>query len=120
MGDNVGDVAGMGADLFESFVGSIIAAITLAKGDVVLTLLPFWISGIGVISCFIGYWFVSTEENAGQKELLHALHKAIYVSGVLVIVGAAISAAPCSKIVRPRAGTFSAASSSALRWRHCG
>jgi inorganic pyrophosphatase len=33
---------------------------------------------------------VSTEENAGQKELLHALHKAIYVSGVLVIVGAAV------------------------------
>merc|ERR1711968_299836 len=90
VGDNVGDVAGMGADLFESFVGSIIAAITLAQGDVVLTLLPFWISGIGVISCFIGYWFVSTEENAGQKELLHALHKAIYVSGVLVIAGAAI------------------------------
>jgi len=90
VGDNVGDVAGMGADLFESFVGSIIATITLAQGDVVLTLLPFWISGIGVISCFIGYWFVSTEENAGQKELLHALHKAIYVSGVLVIVGAAV------------------------------
>lgn len=90
VGDNVGDVAGMGADLFESFVGSIIATITLAQGDVVLTALPFWISGIGVISCFMGYWFVSTEENAGQKELLHALHKAIYVSGVLVIVGAAI------------------------------
>merc|ERR1719310_2051544 len=31
--DNVGDVAGMGADLFESYVGSIIAAATLAKRD---------------------------------------------------------------------------------------
>ncbi len=29
VGDNVGDVAGMGADLFESYVGSIIAACTL-------------------------------------------------------------------------------------------
>jgi len=34
VGDNVGDVAGMSADLFESFVGSIVAAVTLAKGDV--------------------------------------------------------------------------------------
>ena len=90
VGDNVGDVAGMGADLFESFVGSIIATITLAKGDVVLTALPFWISGIGVVSCFIGYWCVYTDENAGQKELLHSLHRAIYVAGVLVITGAAV------------------------------
>jgi hypothetical protein len=29
VGDNVGDVAGMGADLFESYVGSIIAPISL-------------------------------------------------------------------------------------------
>ena len=29
VGDNVGDTAGMGADLFESYVGSIIAAATL-------------------------------------------------------------------------------------------
>jgi inorganic pyrophosphatase len=94
VGDNVGDVAGMGADLFESFVGSIIATITLAQGDIVLTLLPFWISGVGVISCFVGYWFVSTDGKAEgkdlQKELLHALHKAIYISGFLVIVGSAV------------------------------
>jgi inorganic pyrophosphatase len=90
VGDNVGDVAGMGADLFESFVGSIVATITLAQGDVVLTLLPFWISGIGVISCFIGYWFVSTKDDAGQKELLHALHMGIYVAGFLVVIGSAV------------------------------
>ena len=90
VGDNVGDVAGMGADLFESFVGSIVATITLAQGDVVLTALPFWISGIGVISCFIGYWFVTTKDDAGQKELLHALHMGIYVAGALVIVGTAV------------------------------
>jgi len=91
VGDNVGDVAGMGADLFESFVGSIIATITLAKGDTVLIALPFWIAGAGVISCFIGYWFVSTKDDASQKELLHALHKAIYISGFLVIVLSAVA-----------------------------
>ena len=89
VGDNVGDVAGMGADLFESFVGSIIATMTLAKGDVVLIALPFWIAGIGVMSCFVGFWFVSTKDDASQKDLLHALHKAIYIAGFLVIAGSA-------------------------------
>merc|ERR1712190_363034 len=32
IGDNVGDVAGMGADLFESYVGSILATATLGAG----------------------------------------------------------------------------------------
>ena len=32
MGDNVGDVAGMGADLFESYVGAIIGTMVLGYG----------------------------------------------------------------------------------------
>jgi len=89
VGDNVGDVAGMGADLFESFVGSIIACITLANGDVALIALPIWLSSIGILSSFIGFFFVSTKKDATQKDLLHALHKAIYVAGFLVVAGAA-------------------------------
>ena len=34
MGDNVGDVAGMGADLFESYVGSIIGTMVLGAAMV--------------------------------------------------------------------------------------
>jgi H(+)-translocating pyrophosphatase len=90
VGDNVGDVAGMGADLFESFVGSIIAAITLADGDIALITLPLWIAAAGIVASFIGYWFVSTPKDAGQAELLHALHKAIYVSGFLVLIFSAV------------------------------
>jgi len=99
VGDNVGDVAGMGADLFESFVGSIIATITLAKGDTVLIALPFWIAGAGVLACFIGFFFVSTKDDASQKELLHALHKGIYVSGVIII---ALSAVICHLLFEGR------------------
>mmetsp|Transcript_11277 Transcript_11277/g.17147 ORF Transcript_11277/g.17147 Transcript_11277/m.17147 type:complete len:790 (+) Transcript_11277:77-2446(+) len=86
VGDNVGDVAGMGADLFESFVGSIIATVTLAEGDVALMALPFWLAGAGVLSSWIGYWFVSTKDDASQKDLLHALHKAVHSASFLVIV----------------------------------
>jgi len=32
VGDNVGDVAGMGADLFESFVGAVVAAGVMGSG----------------------------------------------------------------------------------------
>ena len=39
--DNVGDVAGMGADLFELFAGSTIAAATLANKGIVKIALPF-------------------------------------------------------------------------------
>jgi len=86
VGDNVGDVAGMGADLFESFVGSIIAAATIAKGDVNLVSLPFWIAGAGICASMIGYFFVSTKDGAGQKDLLFALHKGTLVSSLFVIV----------------------------------
>ena len=43
-------MAGMGADLFESFVGSIVATITLAQGDVVSRLFLF---GFLVLALFL-------------------------------------------------------------------
>ncbi|GMI08583.1 hypothetical protein TrVE_jg7390 [Triparma verrucosa] len=85
VGDNVGDVAGMGADLFESYVGSIIAAATLANGDAAKIALPFWIAGGGVVASLIGYFFVSTVENASQKQLMWALHKGTIVASTLVL-----------------------------------
>merc|ERR1719201_1469812 len=85
VGDNVGDVAGMGADLFESFVGSIIAAATLANGDTARIMLPFWVAGGGILAALVGFFFVSTKENASQKELMWALHKGTIVSSILVL-----------------------------------
>merc|ERR1719343_862969 len=62
VGDNVGDVAGMGADLFESFVGSILATATLARQDPNLMAYPFWLAAAGLMSSFVGYFFVRTKE----------------------------------------------------------
>jgi len=84
VGDNVGDVAGMGADLFESFVGSIIAAATLANGDAAMVSLPFWIAGSGIVASVIGFFFVSTVDNASQKQLLWSLHKGTLAASVIV------------------------------------
>ncbi len=68
VGDNVGGIAGMGADLFESYVGSIIAV--MAISFVLSTLksyeLPLMIAAFGIIASIIGYFFV---KGRGYKAL---------------------------------------------------
>ena len=51
----------MGADLFESFVGSVIAAAALANGDPTLVMLPFWVAGAGIFAAF----FILTDPVSG-------------------------------------------------------
>jgi Na+/H+-translocating membrane pyrophosphatase len=72
--DNVGDVAGMGADLFESFVGSIIAAATLANGDIAKISFPFWLAGAGVLASIIGYFCVSISDEGDDQFNLNEKH----------------------------------------------
>ena len=71
-------------------VGSIIAAVTLADGDIAKIMLPFWIAGAGIVAALAGYFAVGTKDDAGQKELMFALHKGTLVSSVLVIAFSAI------------------------------
>ena len=66
-------------------VGSIIAAVTLADGDLALVLLPFWIAGAGIVAAICGYFAVGTKDGADQKELMFALHKGTIVSSILVL-----------------------------------
>ena len=63
VGDNVGDVAGMGADLFESYVDSIIATMALAtvatgfamqNYGMEAIMLPLIIAGMGIFASIIG------------------------------------------------------------------
>ncbi|MBD3263545.1 MAG: sodium-translocating pyrophosphatase, partial [Candidatus Omnitrophica bacterium] len=89
VGDNVGDVAGMGADLYESYVDSIVATMALAaaaglglKG--VIT--PMLMAACGVVASLAGYFFVRTKEEASQKNLLRALRKGIWTAGGLVVL----------------------------------
>jgi K(+)-stimulated pyrophosphate-energized sodium pump len=88
VGDNVGDVAGMGADLRESYIGSIVATMALAvtagfglKG----VLLPLLIASCGVIASIIGFFFVKTKNEATGKQLLGALRKGIWMAALLVV-----------------------------------
>ena len=80
--DNVGDnVAGMGADLYESYVGSIISASALgvaAFSDQAFKAMaiPMVMAAIGIICSIIGTFFVRTDEQADQRTLLKALSRA--------------------------------------------
>merc|ERR1719330_494550 len=95
VGDNVGDVAGMGADLFESYVGSIVAAATLAGTDNRLVALPVLLASLGIFCSLVGYAMVGTEEegkgwNVQLSKLMWALEKGMYTAAVLFTVLAAI------------------------------
>ncbi|MBZ0167201.1 MAG: sodium/proton-translocating pyrophosphatase, partial [Candidatus Omnitrophica bacterium] len=80
-----------GADLYESYVGSIVAtaALGVAAGlGINGVTVPMFMAGVGIIASMIGMNFVNTKEDATQKSLLMALRKGIFISsGVVVVVG---------------------------------
>ncbi len=95
VGDNVGDVASMGADLFESYVGSIISAITLAfasplfkgEGKIAGAIFPIVLCAIGIIAAIISTLIVaSSKGNDPQK----SLNLGEYISTGLVLIASAV------------------------------
>ena len=97
VGDNVGDVAGMGADLFESYVDSIIATMALAAvaggfaavtyGDKAI-ILPLIIAGMGIFASIIGTLIVIV---GGGKNVYGALRNSLFISTALTAVFAGIA-----------------------------
>ena len=99
VGDNVGDIAGMGADIYESYCGAIIAssAIAATMGEsalnalgvecMVLLQLPLFLAVIGMISSLIGvgslHWFKKLKPAT-------ALRSTTMSAGVLFVILSAI------------------------------
>jgi len=89
VGDNVGDVAGMGADLFESYVGSIIAAMALgyaAGEENALVILPIFVAALGIVASIVGTFFVRAKD---ETALSGALFMGMFVASLLFAVLAA-------------------------------
>ena len=105
VGDNVGDVAGMGADLFESYVDSIIATMTLGaiaifsvnldKGLVpdqaAAWFLPMLVAAGGILASIIGIFLIRVGEKLEMKALLNALRRGTNISAILAAVFAFLS-----------------------------
>jgi len=87
VGDCVGDTAGMGADIFESYVGSSIAAMVLAfenyGGDLLYVSLPIMLASIGLLSSVVGLFSLYLF----RAKLASMLHGATYVALALFLGG---------------------------------
>lgn len=98
VGDNVGDCAGMAADVFESFEVTIVSALILGivlgginaaanNGvfDYRYIIFPLIVRGIGVIASLIGNVFVRTNET--QRDAMGAMNRGFYTSAAVAVVG---------------------------------
>ncbi len=79
VGDNVGDDAGMAADLFETYVVTSVAAILLGKSAE----LPLMIGAAAIIASIVGTFFVKLGKN---KKIMPALYKGLAVASVIAAV----------------------------------
>ena len=93
VGDNVGDVAGMGADLFESYVSSIIATMTLGIMVVMMVEtpdtayhLPMMVAAGGIVASIIGICLVRVGEKPEMKALLTALRRGTFSAAVFTAI----------------------------------
>ena len=99
VGDNVGDCAGRGADLFESTAAENIGAMILAAGLyranteyfmqnqlslLGVILFPLVARAFGIIASIIGVMSVKTNE---KKDPLQALNRGYFITAVLAMVG---------------------------------
>jgi K(+)-stimulated pyrophosphate-energized sodium pump len=88
VGDNVGDVAGMGSDIFESYCGSMIATIAIAYTiqsavSENLMMLPLALAAIGLVASIIGIFIVKLRS---AKEPASALRSGTLLAPAIFIV----------------------------------
>ncbi|CAI0389012.1 unnamed protein product [Linum tenue] len=92
VGDNVGDIAGMGSDLFGSYAESSCAALVVASissfginHEFTAMLYPLIISAVGILVCLITTLFATDFfEIKAVKEIEPALKKQLVISTVLM------------------------------------
>ncbi|MBX2823613.1 MAG: sodium-translocating pyrophosphatase [Gammaproteobacteria bacterium] len=105
VGDNVGDVAGMGSDIFESYCGSMIATIAIAStltaagatgldaladgSQAALMFLPLGLASLGLLCSVLGIYIVrSRSADAPEKALRmgHQISAAALIGAALILV----------------------------------
>ncbi len=87
VGDNVGDCAGMAADLFETYVVSAIAAILLGTlafpGEISIFVYPLLIGALAIGASIIGTFFVRLGKS---YNIMNALYKGFIATSVISAV----------------------------------
>ena len=89
VGDNVGDCAGRGADIFESTAAENVGAMILGAAlypvfGIKGILFPLIVQAINLIASIVGVSIVHSKED---EDPMHALNKGYYVTSILALVG---------------------------------
>jgi len=87
VGDNVGDCAGMAADLYETYIVTLVAAMLLGKtvfgAESAWAFFPLLLGGISIIASILGTFFV----RLGKKQyIMGALYKGLAAAGILAAI----------------------------------
>ncbi len=92
VGDNVGDCAGMAADIFESYEVTIVSGLILGLALTALTgrnewiVYPLIVRGIGVLSSIIGTYLVKTPEMEQGGDAMKAIFSGFLSSAAISVV----------------------------------
>ena len=92
VGDNVGDCAGMAADIFESYEVTIVSALILGVALVSIThqlkwiIFPLLVRGIGVISSIIGTYLVRGKKGERTGDAFASINRGFYSSAAISMV----------------------------------
>ncbi|MBK6647664.1 MAG: sodium-translocating pyrophosphatase [Anaerolineales bacterium] len=92
VGDNVGDCAGMAADIFESYEVTIVSGLILglalwhATGRLEWIVFPLMVRGIGVLSSIIGTYFVKGGETGKSDDAMKAIFSGFITSAIVSVV----------------------------------
>jgi K(+)-stimulated pyrophosphate-energized sodium pump len=98
VGDNVGDCAGMAADIFESYEVTIVSGLILGLALVSLTgqikwiIFPLLVRGIGVLSSIIGTYQVRGKKGEKKGNAMAGINRGFYTSAALCFVSFAFLA----------------------------
>jgi K(+)-stimulated pyrophosphate-energized sodium pump len=89
VGDNVGDCAGRGADIFESTAAENVGAMILGAAlypvfGIKGILFPLMVQAINLVASIVGVSLVHSKED---EDPMHALNKGYYVTSFLALVG---------------------------------
>ncbi|MBI5293342.1 MAG: sodium-translocating pyrophosphatase [Chloroflexi bacterium] len=92
VGDNVGDCAGMAADIFESYEVTIVSGLILGLALTSLTgrnewiVFPLIVRGIGVVSSIFGTYIVKTPEGDKSGDAMAAIFRGFLSSAAISVV----------------------------------